>query len=851
MQLTIEQALIRAVDAHKSGRLPEAENLYRAILQVAPGNGDANHNLGLLALGAGKPDAALPLLKTALDGQPQQAQFWASYVRALAMAGRMEDAARYRALAAERGVPVEKPEGIERGFASTSSQRAVSAQPESGPTKAEIDRLVAEFNRSSDATAETLARDMAANYPDTHLGWLLSGLIAYRGGRLAEALPMMERAVELAPSNPDARNNLGVALTQAGRLDEAELHLRAAVRLDANFVEARSNLGDLLRLRGRFDEAGTCLREALRIDPEHVGTCHNLGNLFLDLGQLALAEDCFRKVLARNAKHAGAHGSLGKALRELGRFAEAEAACRQAVALEPSSVYTLMNLGDVLRDSDRPKEAERVYLSVLQIDAASPMAYNNLGIALRKQGRLKEAEAAFRSSVKFAPDHALPYSNLGNALGDQGKLAEAETFYREALRLQPDNFDAWSCLLFSLNYSDGRTAEERLREARRFGALASAHAGGAYASWRCAPNPDRLRIGLVSGDIHSHPVGYFLEGLLARVSTRQIEFIAFATGPKADELTLRVKPFFKEWVPLHGLNDKDAARAIHERAPHILIDLAGHTADNRLPLFVYRAAPLQVSWLGYFATTGLPEMDYLLASRYTVPPGEEGQFTEKVWRMPDTTLCFTAPQAEVAVSPLPALEQGFVTFGCFNNLSKMNAQVVAAWSALLKRMPSAKLFLKANQLGDPGVAADVLAAFGAHGIAGERLILEGHSGRAQYLAAYRRVDIALDPFPYPGGTTSVEALWMGVPVLTLKGARLISHQGEAIAHNAGLSDWIADDIEDYVAKAVRFASNQEALADLRGRLRKQFLDSPLADAARFARHFEDAMWGMWRERELQ
>jgi len=238
-------------------------------------------------------------------------------------------------------------------------------------------------------------------------------------------------------------------------------------------------------------------------------------------------------------------------------------------------------------------------------------------------------------------------------------------------------------------------------------------------------------------------------------------------------------------------------------------------------------------------------MDYFIADPWTAPETEEAHFTEKVWRLPETYLCFTAPDVDVQVGPLPAFANGNITFGCFNNLSKINDDVVALWARVLHQVPESRLFLKSKQLGETSVCVNVTSRFAVHGIDSARLILEGVAPRAELLAAYRRVDIALDPFPYPGGTTSVEALWMGVPVLTLVGDRFLSHIGESILNNAGLPDWIAADADDYVARAIRHASNLQSLARLRNGLREQVLRSPIFDASRFALHFEAALRGMW------
>jgi protein O-GlcNAc transferase len=299
---------------------------------------------------------------------------------------------------------------------------------------------------------------------------------------------------------------------------------------------------------------------------------------------------------------------------------------------------------------------------------------------------------------------------------------------------------------------------------------------------------------------------------------------------------------------IYRQTDVQAASAIHELGIHILFDLSGHSNGNRLPVFAYRPAPVQVSWLGYFATTGVPEMDYFLGDPIMSPESEQHHFTEKLWSLPKTWLCLKPPTDSVFVSDLPALTNGFVTFGCFGNFSKMNDEVILVWSKILKTMIHAKLHLKSKQYADPEVIKIAHEKFAAHGVAAERLICEGPSLRSGYFEAYNSIDIVLDTFPYPGGTTSVDALWMGVPVLTLKGDRFLSHLGESIATTAGQKDWIAEDHDDYVNKALQFATDLGQLANLRSALRDRVLMSPLFDTSQFAKDFENTLWSLWHEK---
>ena len=326
----------------------------------------------------------------------------------------------------------------------------------------------------------------------------------------------------------------------------------------------------------------------------------------------------------------------------------------------------------------------------------------------------------------------------------------------------------------------------------------------------------------------------------------RIELIAYPTDPKTDALTARIKPYFAAWKPLFGLSDEKAARLIHADGVHILIDLSGHSRHGRLPVFAWKPAPVQAAWLGYFATTGVAEMDYLLADAVGVPEAHREHFTETVWYLPDTRLCFSPPLIDLPVAPLPAQKNGHITFGCFQNMTKAGDEVLAMWADILVALPGARLRWQCKQLGDPAVVKQLIQRLQHHGIDPARVTLLGSVAREEYLAAHAEVDMILDTFPYPGGTTTCEALWMGVPTLTLAGDTLLSRQGASLLTAAGLEDWIATSGEDYVDKAIALAGNLVKLAALRAGLRAQVLASPLFDAPRFAHNLEEALWGMWQ-----
>ena len=597
---------------------------------------------------------------------------------------------------------------------------------------------------------------------------------------------------------------------------------------------------------GRLRDAEAAYRRILRADPRHPGALHLLGVLVHQLGHHDQAVELIGRAIAIDATQAEFHYNLGTAYGALGA-AEAAAGCfRSVLALQPGHVSACNALGSILTLSGQPDEGIACFRRAVASAPDGADSHYNLGNALASQGHLDQAIRSLRRSIALRPD-ADASNTLGNALRDCGRVEAACAAYDEALRLRPDDFALRSNRLLIENYRVGRTREAMRGMARAFGALAAARVPHPLGDWHPGPASGPVRVGLVSGDLRNHPVGYFLEGLLSRADPERVAFLAFPTQTGEDELTARIKPRFAAWRPLAGLDDEAAARSIQAAGVQVLLDLSGHTAGNRLPVFAWRPAPVQAAWLGYFATTGMAEIDYVVTDPQVSPPGSSGEWVERTWPLPEIYYCFTPPALAIEVSPLPALTGGPVTFGCFNALAKINDPVIATWARLLHAVPNSRLMLKAAALGDDAVRSALRARFARHGITGDRLLLERASSRAEYLRAYHRVDVALDPFPFPGGTTSFEALWMGVPVLTRTGDRFLSRVGETIMRNSDLADWLAEDEDDYVARAVRMTSDLDRLAQLRCGLRARVLASPLFDADRFVRHFEGAMSGMWAQ----
>lgn len=607
--------------------------------------------------------------------------------------------------------------------------------------------------------------------------------------------------------------------------------------------------GNALEDQGLLQQALELYEAAISVAPGFARSHLNRGNVLLALDDFESAEVAFETVLKLAPSHAGAHFNMGNAYLRMGKVEAARSAYDRAIALKPGYVDAEVALGVMLDDLRQYSDAVVHYRRALALQPNYVEVHCNLGNSLRDMGQFENAVISYRLALEIDPDYAVGHNNLGNTLKDLGRLPEALACYRRALLLAPAFIEAHSNLLFLLNYSTAVDSSLALKEAKSYGATL-AKTVPRYDWWLNPRYPERcLRVGFVSGDLRDHPVSYFLENVLevlAALAPTRLEIYGYSNHVLCDAVTARIRSACKAWCVTTALSDTAMTARIRQDAIDILIDLSGHTAHNRLPVFAAKPAPVQVSWLGYFGTTGVAAIDYLIADHWTLPASQELDFTEKIWRLPETRLCFTPPALSVLVSQLPAIQHDGLTFGCFNNLSKMTEDVVALWARVLNAVPHSRLFLKSPQLSEAGVRRNVSDAFAACGVEPAQLILEGLSSRAAYLACYQRVDIALDPFPYTGGTTTVEALWMGVPVLTLQGERFLARQGVGLLMNAGLADWIAFDADDYVKRAVQHAQDLPALARLRAGLRQQVLASPVFDAFSFARHFETALRGMWR-----
>lgn len=608
-------------------------------------------------------------------------------------------------------------------------------------------------------------------------------------------------------SDPAALARDATARQQAGDPRMAAALWRRAIAAGRDQPEAHNNLGVACRDAGDAQGAEAAFRAALALRPGYGRAARNLAALF-----------------ARGGDPAGAAAVLDAACAAGGDPALRAAAARAWI------------------EASRPDRALPLLTDACDAAPDDPLLRSSLGEALLALGRPHDAEPHLAAVAQALAHRADAKVNHGLALLQSGRAAEAVAVQRAAIAQDPACRPAWHNLLLASNYLPGVTPAEVAADHRAYGEAFPPLPPRPFANTR---DPDRrLRIGFLSGDFRAHPVGYFLEGAVAAHDRHGFELLAYANQAGGDATTVRFRGLFDGWRRVHGLPDAAVAAQIRADGIDILVELSGHTQGTRLAVLDHRAAPVQASWIGYANTTGSRAVDWIIADAVTVPPGEERLYAERVLRLPGCYLCITPPDVALPRRPPPMLARGHATFGCFNAPMKLNDGVLAAWARILAVLPAARLLLKSRALEDAGTAGAIRARFAAAGGDAARLDIEGHSPRPAYLARTADVDMMLDPFPFPGGTTTAEAILAGVPTLTLRGrGGMMSRNGETLLTAAGLADWIATDVGDYVAQAVRRAQDPQGLAALRARI----APGRLADGPGMARRLEAAWRALWRD----
>ncbi len=846
----------RATALRALGRLEDAILAATRAATLRPDDGAKGRNLSILLEEAGRHDECLEACDAALRAEPGHAETLHRRGAMLSRLGRREEAA-------------------------GSLLAAIAAEPRSARYRCNAGLVLHELGKAQEALAcfeAAIGLDPLA--AAAHHG---KGLALHELGRAKEAVAAYDAAIAIDPGAAEAFSNRGNALHDCRRDEEALESYARALALAPGYADAHFNRAIALEALARPAEALDAYGDAVAANPSHARAFCNRGNVLARLARNEEALESYDRAIAVDQGLAEAHNNRGVLLRALRRHAEAAESYRRAIALRPAYAETWNNLGTALAALGAHEEAIAAYDQAVRLRPDYADAFSNRGCAFMSMKALQDSLSSFDRAIAIRPDHADAWYNRANALQEHNRFVDAIASYDQALAIAPGHANAlnnrakalldmrrvdaaledfghsvallrgdWdkrSNLLFTMNYSSTLSPEEIAQAHRAFGRDLAVATRAAGRRGHAASPRRRLRVGYVSGDFRQHSVGYFLEGVLAAHAARaQVDVFAYANQETSDLATARMKRSVQGWRDIAFMSDDDAHDAIEADGIDILVDLTGHSARSRLPLFARRPAPVQASWIGYPQTTGLDAIDWIIADPTVLPPEDEHLYVERPMRLDGCYLCYSAPQ--IAPSPLPALARGHVTFGCFNVLKKIADPVLAAWAGILGRTPGARILVKTHAVGDTRVAEDFRKAFAALGGDPSRLDLEGRLPTDAHRRRFADIDIMLDPFPYNGCTSTAEALNAGVPVVSLRGrGGMMTRSGETLLKAAGLGDWVAGDVGAYVDIAVARARDLDALAALRAHVGV----AGFSDAPAFVHRLEDAyrrMWEDWCERDL-
>ncbi|MBE0475167.1 glycosyltransferase family 41 protein [Rhodoferax sp.] len=672
---------------------------------------------------------------------------------------------------------------------------------------------------------------------------LQNAIALHQSGNFRQAEVIYQRILHTEPNHPDALHLLGLVYHQQGQSKLAVPLIKKAIALNPADTTYQFNLGNLHQDLGQLDEAIACFEQVLASQPGYVDALAALGTAYKAQGRLDEAVASFQQVLQYQPDRSDAYFNLARTLADLGQLDTSVAQSKEALLNNPPHAELQFRLGNARQASDQSDLAIAHYRQALVLKPDFADACYHLGNALEKQGKFNEAIDCYRQALKHRPDDVNAYLDCARALVTQGQLDDAIAIYRKVLLLQPECASTYSNLLLTLQSLDTCSSNALFQEHLRYAEIFEAPLKPHWQPHGNSREPARkLKLGYVSADFCRHVVANFFEPILANHDKSQFEIYGYYNNTKHDSYTDRIAAQMDHFLVCSNLSEDQLAQRIRLDGIDILVDLSGHTALNRLPVFARKPAPVQASYIGYPGSTGLSAIDYRISDPWQDPVGlTERYHSEALVRIPGG-MAFTPEPFAPEVNALPALSSDELVFACLNNLSKVNPAVVHLWARILHALPQARLML--GNVTDSGIRDRLTSLFGKAGIGPERLWLQARVSVPDYLALHHQIDMALDPFPYSGGTTTMHSLWMGVPVITLAGDHAVSRLCAAHLSRVGLPEFITHSQDDYVQCAVKFANDLPALDAVRQSLRER-MNAPQCQPAAITRQLEAAYRDMW------
>lgn len=691
-----------------------------------------------------------------------------------------------------------------------------------------------------------LAQAMSSQWPGFSFGWAMLGAAHQALGQSQAALIPTEKALKLSPEQAEAHSNLGNVLQDLGRDAEAVVCFKRAVALKPDFMPAHYNLANALSRLGQYEEAIASYDNALAIEPRLAEAQCNAASALLAIEDTDAALQRLSLAVEINPGLALAHRMMGELYQRQDQTELAWESLLQALKLDPKDVAIHRQMSSLLGRLKRYPEATHVNRAWVALASKDAEAHRSLGQSLRATGQLISAVSSFEDAIRLDSQSAQNYVELGLTLNILAEHAAAQNAYGTALKLDPSMHLAYTNMLFAMAHNPAVGARELWEAHERFGHLFETPLMATSIQHKNKRDPHKvLQVGFVSPDLRNHALSVLLLPVLEHLGKASTLCLhAYYTHHETDIVTAQVRSNFRHWHDVAGLNDAELAQKIREDGIDVLIDLSGHTAHNRLLTFARKPAPVQISWLGYPGTTGLRSMDYYLAdTKFVVPNKMEWQFSEKIIYLP-ATYAFPPSEFAPAINDLPALKNGYMTFGSFNRPAKIGRPVVALWADLMRNLPTSRIIFGGVEHNSDNFHR-LIQWFSEEKINEKRLTFLPRSGVAEYLGWHHSIDICLDTFPYNGGTTSANALTMGVPTLTIAGDSMQSRAGAQLMSYVRLNDFVASDEKDFVKKGIQWMQRLPELAVLRHELRNRLNSSPIGQSEAIANSLESTFRTTW------
>lgn len=822
----IESSIAAALESHRAGNLTEAETIYKKILQIAPHCADALQLLGAIEHQRGHHENAVIFFRQAIASDAS-APVFGNLGLALHAMGKFDEAVESYSQALV----------LEPGFAQAHNNLGNALQA--------LGKNEAAFESYQRALL------LQPDYVDAHYN---QGYLHQQQGRLKEAAESYNRVLGFNPNYAAAHTNLGNVLKEQGELVLAIESYGKALALDANNAENHINLGKTLRVLGRLDASVESCQKAIKINPHDADAYFNLGFSLQEQGKWDDAIEQYQKAIELQSGHAAALNNLGIAFKELERFGEAINCFQQGLQRETAGVQNDMdavfqahgNLGRTFQAQGDYAAAAESYQRALALRPEFADGHNNLGLVFYAQRKMDDAIKSFQTALTLRPDFVLAHCNMGIALMVQGKFDDAFACYQRALHYQPDSVLAHSNMIFAQDLSDRFDVSALQEERSRWDTAHALPLIDKQLPHSNSVEPSRrLRIGYVSADFRMHSASYVFGPMLLQFDASRFDVFAYSNSVENDAQTQRFSSAVTSWKKIAGLSDDAVADMIRQDGIDILVDLSGHSADNRLLVFARKPAPIQITAWGYATSTGLRAIDVFFADPVAVPPEERRFYMEEVRYLPNI-VTYLPPGPFPGVNELPGLS-GTITFGSFNRIAKISAQTFEVWIKVLQAVPNSKMVLKSGELDGQHIRDRVVGPFIQAGIDPERIVLLGGTTWDEHVRAFNQIDIALDPFPHSGGVTTLESLMMGVPVVTLRWPSITGRLSASILTTLELTDWIAETPQQYVDIAVQKASELSSLANLRKQLRTTFTSSIIGDTKSYINAVEKEYLQLWVE----